>query len=67
MAELIAKNFDYKDNIFFNNNYSDGQFKKTADNKKLVSINNEFKFTNIEVGIEKTVKWFIENYDSCRK
>lgn len=66
VSELIAKNFNY-DKFFFNNNYSDGQFKKTADNKKLVSINNEFKFTNIEDGIKKTVKWFLENYESCRK
>ena len=67
IGEIIAQNFDYKDYIFFNEKYSDGQLKKTADNKKLVSLNKEFRFTNIEDGIKKTVKWFLENYDSCRK
>ena len=67
VAETIAFNFDYLDKITFNKKYSDGQYKKTADNKKLVSLNKEFKFTNIEEGIQKTVKWFKENYKICRK
>lgn len=67
VSEIIAVNFDYKDNICFNKNYSDGQLKKTADNKKLVRLNKDFRFTNVEDGIKKTVKWFLENYDSCRK
>ncbi len=27
----------------------------------------DFKFTSIEEGISKTVDWFIENYENCRK
>jgi GDP-L-fucose synthase len=67
VGEIIAKKFEYQDRIIFNKNYSDGQYKKTADNKKLVSINKEFKFTNINLGIDKTIDWFIENYEYIRK
>ena len=55
----------------FDESFSDGQYKKTADNKKLLSfLNNEnidFQFTNIKEGIEKTIDWFIENYNGARK
>ena len=75
VAENIAKSFNYLDNIKFNPLYSDGQYKKTADNSKLKSLITkssykefkEFQFTDIETGIKKTVQWFIENYDKCRK
>jgi GDP-L-fucose synthase len=67
IAEIIASNFNYQDRIIFNNKYSDGQYKKTADNKKLLDINNNFKFTDIEDGIKNTILWFKENYNSCRK
>lgn len=67
IGELIAKKYDYLENITFNNKYSDGQFKKTADNSKLVNLINDFKFTEIEDGINKTIEWFNKNYEVCRK
>lgn len=67
VAELIAKKFDYLDNISFDKSKSDGQYKKTADNSKLMNLIDNFKFTKIEDGINKTIDWFIKNYDNCRK
>jgi GDP-L-fucose synthase len=66
IGELIAKKFK-QNKIIFNTKYSDGQFKKTANNEKLVKLNNNFKFTNIEDGLEKTINWFINNFDNIRK
>lgn len=66
VAELIAKEFDY-DNIKFDTSKSDGQFKKTADNTKLIDLYEEFKFTTIEEGIKKSVNWFMNNYKIARK
>ena len=63
----IAKQFNYEHMIEFDENYSDGQFKKTADNSKLMNLNNDFSFTRIEDGIKVTIDWFIKNYDECRK
>lgn len=65
IGELIAKNFDIN-NIIFDTNYSDGQYKKTVDNTKLLNIN-DYKFIEIELGIKNTCEWFKNNYNICRK
>jgi GDP-L-fucose synthase len=67
VAYLIAKNFNYEHNLVFDETKSDGQYKKTADNTKLINLIGNFDFTNIETGIEKTVQWFLNNYENCRK
>ena len=67
IAEEIAKNFNYLHMIEFDTTFSDGQFKKTADNSKFIKLYGEYQFINIEDGIKKSVKWFIDNYDNCRK
>ena len=69
IAELIAKEFDYLEHIVFDDQYSDGQYKKTADNKKLMNFikDKDFAFTTIEKGIKDSVQWFIENYRIARK
>ena len=67
VAREIAKNFDYEEKIVFDSSFSDGQFKKTADNSKLMNRIKEFNFIPITIGIKKSVEWFINNYDICRK
>ena len=74
IAELIAKEFNYENNIIFDNTLPDGQFKKTANNEKLIKYfqemnkqNNKLYFTPIEDGIKQSIKWFVENYNNCRK
>jgi GDP-L-fucose synthase len=67
IGRLIAKSFDYN-NIVFDNNFNDGQYKKTVNNNYLISIlPSSFTFTSIEYGIYDTVQWFVNNYDSIRK
>lgn len=63
----IAKQFNYEYMVEFDESFSDGQFKKTADNSKLMNLINKFPFTRIEDGIKRTIEWFIKNYDECRK
>jgi GDP-L-fucose synthase len=68
----IAEIFNYKDNIIFDSDYSDGQYKKTVDNKYLLEELkntgiNDFNFTPINKGIKSTIDWFILNYEDCRK
>ena len=70
IAYKIAESFNYIDNLIFDETKPDGQYKKTADNTKLINLidNNIYKqFTNIDIGIKKSVEWFISNYDNCRK
>jgi len=63
IATMIARNFDYEKKLVFDQTYSDGQYKKTADNSLLMDLF-MFNFTNIEDGLKDTVNWFIENYQN---
>jgi GDP-L-fucose synthase len=67
VARLVAREFDYEHNMIFDASYSDGQFKKTADNNKLKNLYPSFEFTSINVGIKKSVEWFKNNYPLIRK
>ena len=62
VARSIARSFDYENSIVFQPEFSDGQYKKTADNTRLINRIGSFKFTSIEDGIDMSVKWFVENY-----
>ena len=66
VARLIAKYMNY-DNIEFQTEFSDGQYKKTVDNNYLQSLlPPTFCFTSIESGIKQTVDWFIAHFESAR-
>ena len=67
VATLIAEQFDYVDRIVFDDTYSDGQYKKTADNGKFKKILPDFQFMDIEQGVEDTIEYFKTNYDNCRR
>lgn len=65
-ATAVAKSFDYIHRMRFNPQYSDGQFKKTADNSKLMKLLPDFKCTDIDTGIKNSVRFFEENYPKIR-
>ena len=67
VAELVAEGMGFEGKIVYDTTKSDGQFKKTACNKKLMGLNPDFKFTPIEEGIRESCRWFTENYDVARK
>jgi GDP-L-fucose synthase len=67
MATLIAQSYHYEHMMEFDDSFSDGQFKKTADNSKLMKLHPDFQFTTVETGINKSVEWFQTNFDKCRK
>jgi GDP-L-fucose synthase len=67
VALAVAKACKFEGEIVFDSTKADGQFKKTASNKKLRSYRPDYKFTSIEDGIQKAVDWFKENYDTARK
>lgn len=67
VAREIAKCFDYEDRISFDTSRSDGQYKKTASNQKLIDLYGEYKFTTLSEGISQSVEWFQKNYNILRK
>jgi GDP-L-fucose synthase len=62
---MISKHFNYQ-NIVFDTTFSDGQYKKTADNNKLLKTFSNIQFTPLDKGIEETIKWFVLNYSNAR-
>lgn len=67
VAMMIAESYDYSDRVVFDTSAADGQFKKTADNSKLKNLYKNLTFIDIKEGIKKSVQWFIDNYETCRK
>ena len=66
IVEKIAEIMKY-DNIVYDTNFGDGQYKKTVSNEKVKKIVPSLKFRDIDYGLNKTIKWFCENYDTIRK
>eukprot|EP01059_Diplonema_ambulator_P010045 TRINITY_DN20011_c0_g1_i1.p1 TRINITY_DN20011_c0_g1~~TRINITY_DN20011_c0_g1_i1.p1 ORF type:complete len:291 (+),score=99.99 TRINITY_DN20011_c0_g1_i1:59-874(+) len=66
-VESICEAMDFKNELIFDTTKADGQFKKTASNKKLKGLYPDFKFTPYKQAIKETVDWFVANYDTCRK
>jgi len=67
VAELIAEAMEFKGKLIFDTTKADGQFKKTASNKKLLALNPNVKFTPVKEAIKSSCQWFIDNYDTVRK
>lgn len=67
IAYMIADEYDYSDRVRFEINGIDGQYKKTADNRKLRFYLGDYQFKNIREGIKESVQWFQENYPHVRK
>ena len=66
IAQEIAWRMGFEGSIVYNQE-RDGQYKKPSDNSKLKSLLPNFKFTPIEEGLQKSIDWFVKNYDEARK
>lgn len=67
VARSIAHAFNFRGKIAFDTSKADGQFKKTASNKKLRSLLPNFQFTDFNAAIQETVQWYIDNQSDVRK
>jgi len=66
VAQEIAHRMGFEGNITYNNEM-DGQFHKPSDNSKLKSLLPNYTFVPIEMGLQKSIDWFVENYEDARK
>lgn len=66
VAQHVADAFGYDKPLRFDTSYSDGQFKRTVTNAKLMSRNPSFQFTPLNAAILESVKWFQENRADAR-
>jgi|694.fasta_scaffold06402_17 GDP-L-fucose synthase len=64
ISEIICKKIGISsENLIYDQTKPKGQFKKTATTDAPL----DFQFTSLEIGIEETVNWFIDNYPNLRK
>jgi len=66
-AKTIVETMGFKGKLIFDTSKADGQYKKTASNKKLITLNPSFKFTPFKQALKETVDWFVANYETVRK
>lgn len=55
------------DDIKYDSSFSDGQYKRTVSNKKLMNLNPSFKFTDIKKSLQETVEWYKINRNNLKK
>ncbi len=67
VSQIIAKNMDYEEHLVFDTSKSDGQYKKSVSNKRLMNLFPDFQFTPIQIGMNETIQWFLHNYPNIRK
>lgn len=67
LAESIAKAFEFRGKIVFDSSKADGQYKKTASNKKLREHLPNYEFVKFDEAIKDSVNWYLHNYDIARK
>jgi GDP-L-fucose synthase len=67
VAYAVAKAMEFTGEVIFDTTKADGQFRKTACNKKLRSFRPDYKFTSMEEGVQEAVDWFVANYETARK
>lgn len=67
VARMVADSMGYDREVKCDTSKADGQFKKTASNKKLRGYLPDYKFKPIKEGIKESVDWFVANYDVARR
>lgn len=66
MAESILAHFDNVERIEWDTSKPEGQFKKPSSNKKFIDLFPNFCYTDMDVGLEKTINWFKKSYPNIR-
>jgi GDP-L-fucose synthase len=66
IVKLIANIMKFKGKLEFDTSKPEGQFRKPSDSSILKKLYPSFTFTPIDVGLKKTVDWFIKNYPNVR-
>lgn len=66
LAEMIQKIIGHEGKILWDTNKPNGTPRKLMDVSKMKNIGWEYS-TELELGIEKTYQWFLENIDTIKK
>lgn len=67
VAQTIAEVMEFDGPVTFNPTMSNGQHRKTVSIAKLRTYLPNFVFTDLHVGLKKSVTWFMRNQDHIRE
>jgi GDP-L-fucose synthase len=67
LVEIVAEKMKFTGKIVWDSTKPDGQFRKPSDTAKLRRLRQDFQFTTLNEGIEKSVAWFKANYPNIRQ
>ena len=66
VVKIIVDQFGFKNRVVFDDSKPDGQFCKPSDVEPFKKLFPNYKFVPVEIGIERTIKWFLQNYPMVR-
>jgi len=67
VVDLIVEYVGFEGKVKWLTDKPNGQYRKPSSNKRLVEIIGDFNFTTLEIGLKKSVEFFILNYPNVRK
>lgn len=67
VVQILCDELEYDGKIEWNKTKTNGQFKKTSSNKRLLDLGwDKTNYTSLKEGLKKTCKWFKINYPDVR-
>lgn len=67
LIKKITNIFGFKNQVIYDLSYSNGQVKKTVSDMELKLNGINYDFTCLDTGLDKTIRFFKENYNILRK
>lgn len=67
VVDIIVKHVGFAGKVIFDSSKSEGIMKKNTDNSLFRKHFPDFKFTDLDTGLAKTIDYFVKNYETVRK
>jgi len=67
IADLIVKKMDFKGTVVFDTTKPDGILKKPTDNSLFKTYFPNYKWIDLETGLDTSIQYFLKNYPNIRK
>lgn len=67
LVNKIVKEFGFNGEVVYDSKFPEGQHKKTVSDTELLEYIPDFNFTSLDIGLKKTIDYFIKNNNTVRK
>ena len=67
IVDIIVDIMNFSGKVLYESDRLEGQHRKPASNEKFKTYYSDFRFTPLREGLEKSIEWFIKNYEKARK